>query len=162
MKKNESHASHSADEAPRGAKRKPHPFWRWFWLTFLVVSLGYAWYSFYVPPNDVNWADDVSSAREVASVSERPVLMFFTADWCAPCRIMKRKVFADPEVMKEINAGVVPVMINESDPSTAEVFERYNVQGTPITILTDSQGKVIDYAVGGIGKSELLELLNKR
>lgn len=24
-------------------------FWRWFWLTFLVVSLVYAWYCFYVP-----------------------------------------------------------------------------------------------------------------
>jgi len=31
------------------SKKKSHPFWQWFWLTFLVVSLWYAWYSFYVP-----------------------------------------------------------------------------------------------------------------
>ena len=88
--------------------------------------------------------------------------MFFTAEWCVPCRVMKREVFADPEVMTEINASVVPVMIYAGDPGANEAFERYKVEGTPITILTDSQGSVIDYAGGGIGKAEFLELLNKR
>ncbi|MEP4079815.1 thioredoxin family protein [Haloferula sp.] len=146
---------------PGSSKKKSHPFWRWFWLSFLVASLAYAWHSFYVPPNDVDWADDIVAARQAASDSERPVLMFFTADWCVPCRMMKRKVFADPEVMTEVNARVIPVMIHAGDPGADEAFERYKVQGTPITILTDSQGVVIDYAVGGIDKSEFLELLDK-
>lgn len=140
-------------------KRKKHPFWRWFWLTFMVVSLGYAWYSFYVPSNDVTWAEDIASARQLATEGNKPVMMFFTATWCVPCRIMKREVFADSEVMRAINKQVVPVMIYEDSPGGEAAFREYDIQGTPITVFTDSQGRVLDYAVGGIGKAEFMEML---
>jgi len=135
------------------------PFWRGFWLLFLVASLGYAWYSFYVPPNDVAWAADLPAAQELAASTDKPVLMFFTATWCVPCRIMKREVFADPDVMTAIHARVVPVMLDEGDPAMKDVFTRYEVRGTPITIFTDSKGGVLDYAVGGIGKAQFVEML---
>jgi protein disulfide-isomerase len=159
MDNNEKPSVGSSESPDCNAKRKSHPFWRWFWLTFLVVSLGYAWYSFYVPSNDVVWAEDIASAREVASESGKPVMLFFTATWCVPCRIMKREVFADPEVMKAINSKVVPVMVYEDSPGGGEAFSQYNVEGTPITIFADPQGTVLDYAVGGIGKDAFMEML---
>lgn len=140
-------------------ERKSHPFWRWFWLTFLVASLVYAWYSYYVPANDVAWADDFDAARSLAAESHRPMLLFFTADWCVPCRIMKRQVFADPDVMRAINARVVPVMVAEEAPWAEEIFEHYRVGATPVTIFTDSAGAVLDYEVGRIGKPRFLEML---
>ena len=161
MEQDESHSSDSSDENPGTAKRKSSPFWRWFWLVFLVASLGYAWHSFYVPANQVNWADDIASARRTAVESKKPVLMFFTADWCVPCRIMKREVFAVPEVTSQIHESVVPVRVCKGEPGADEAFERYNVRGTPITILTDPQGEVLHYAVGGIDKSEFLKLLGR-
>jgi thioredoxin 1 len=130
-----------------------------FWLGFLVLSLAYAGYSFYVPSNDVNWATDIADARQQAAESQKPMMLFFTAEWCVPCRIMKREVFADPEVMKVLNAQFVPVMIYQGDPGGDEAFQKYNIRGTPITIFTDAQENVLDYAVGGIGKSEFLDLV---
>jgi protein disulfide-isomerase len=159
MNKPEDRSTNSPDTASKAAKGKSHPFWRWFWLTFLVASLGYAWYSFYVPSNDVVWADDIASARQLATESGKNMLLFFTAEWCVPCRIMKRQVFADQEVMTAINAQVVPVMIYADDPGAEEVFRRYKVGGTPVTIFTDPEGNVLDYAVGRIEKTEFLEML---
>jgi protein disulfide-isomerase len=90
----------SSESPSRNSKRKSHPLWRWFWLAFLVLSLGYAWYSFYVPSNDVIWTDDTESARQLASKSNKPVMMFFTATWCVPSRIMKREVFGKATFME--------------------------------------------------------------
>ncbi len=148
------------NKVDNSSKKKSHPFWRWFWLTFLVVSLAYAWYSFYVPSNDVVWADNMISAQEIANESDKNILLFFTGDWCVPCRIMKREVFADEEVMKAINAQIVPVIINIDDPKAAELVKLYKIGGTPVTIFTDPQGEVLDYAVGKIEKKKFLEMLN--
>jgi len=148
------------DNLTTNSSKKSRPFWRWFWLFFLAGSLAYAWYSFYVPPNDVAWADNMVSAREDANRSGKNMLLFFTGEWCVPCRIMKREVFADQEVMSAINAQVVPVMIDIDDPTAEELVKHYNVGVTPITIFTDPQGKVLDYAVGKIGKTKFLEMLN--
>ncbi|WP_297093439.1 thioredoxin fold domain-containing protein [uncultured Draconibacterium sp.] len=160
MKKTDNPATNLSGKSLKLKKTKSQ-FWRWFWLTFLVLSLAYAWYSFYAPSNDVVWADDMVSARELAIDSDKNMLLFFTGEWCSPCRIMKREIFADEEVMKAINSQLVPVMIDVDDPKSKEVLEQYNVGGTPITIFTDSKGKVLDYAVGKIGKTKFLEMLEK-
>ncbi len=145
--------------SPAKGKKKSHPFWRWFWLSFLVASLVYAWYSFYVPSNDVVWADDMVSARETAQESEKNMLLFFTGDWCAACRVMKREVFADQEVMEAINDELVSIEINIDDPAAAELVEQYNIGGTPITIFTNPNGDVLDYAVGKIGKTKFMDMM---
>ena len=159
MKKTDNPSTNSSAKTPKAAKKKPHPFWRVFWLTFLVASLGYAWYSFYVPSNDVVWAGNMTEARKLATDSDKNILLFFTGEWCVPCRIMKREVFADEEVMKAINAQVVPVMIDIDDPNAEEIVKQYKIGGTPITIFTDPRGKVLDYAVGKIDKAEFLKML---
>ncbi|MGD9548984.1 MAG: thioredoxin family protein [Candidatus Krumholzibacteriia bacterium] len=151
----------TTDNASSTTGRKgSHPFWKVFWLAFLVASLAYAWYSFYVPANHVAWAHDFVEAQKLAAASDRPLLLFFTAEWCVPCRVMKREVFADREVMKAINASVVPVMLYGDEPGTDGVFERYQVGSTPVTIFTDAEGTVLDYEVGRMGKTQFLEMLN--
>lgn len=160
MKKTDVSPANSLTNSSKVLKTKSHPFWRWFWLTSLVASLTYAWYSFYVPSNDVVWADNMISARELANNSDKNMLLFFTGEWCVPCRIMKREVFANKEVMKAINEQVVPVMISVDDPNAEELVKHYKVGATPITIFTDPQGKVLDYAVGKIGKTRFLEMLD--
>lgn len=159
MKKTSHSPRTPSGDTSKPAKAKPHPFWRWFWLTFLVVSLGYAWYSFYVPSNDVVWATDMPAAQKLARASDKTILLFFTGEWCVPCRIMKREVFADEEVLKAINGQLVPVMIDVDDPAAKDLVEQYKIGVTPITVFTDPQGKVLDYAVGKIGKSKFLEML---
>lgn len=61
--------------------RKSNRFAAWFWRLFLVASLAYAWYSFYVPSNDVAWSQDFALAQEQSSQTGKPILLFFTAEW---------------------------------------------------------------------------------
>ena len=134
-------------------------FWRCFWLTFLVVSLASAWYSFYVPPNSIAWADNYTSAQQQSADSGKPIILYFTGKWCVPCRIMKRQVWADEEVKTLVNAQFIPVAIDVDNPDDAAVLARYNVVGSPVTIITDPQGDVLRWRAGGIGKPDFLELL---
>lgn len=159
MKQTDKPSEHSSSKPQNTLKKKSHPFWQWFWLSFLVVSLAYAWYSFYVPSNNVVWADNMSTAQELANKSDKNVLVFFTGKWCVPCRIMKREIFADDQVEKAINSELVAVMIDIDDPNAKEIVNRYQIGSTPITLFTDPQGKVLDYAIGKIGKPKFLEML---
>lgn len=144
------------------SKKKSHPFWQFFWLTFLVVSLWYAWYSFYAPANDIVWEINIESAQKLASNNGKNIMIFFTADWCSPCRIMKRQVFADNEVMYAINTNIVPVEIDIDDPNSELLVKQYNIGATPTTIFINPQGKVMDYAVGKVGKTKFLEMLENQ
>lgn len=136
-------------------------FWRYFWLAFLVVSLAYAWHSFYVPSNSIAWAEDYTSAQEQAIRSGKPMILFFSATWCVPCRIMKRNVWADGEVTAAVNGAYVPVTIDVDDPASAAVLRRYEVGITPKTVVTDPRGNVLQQRDGGLTQAEFLGLLGQ-
>lgn len=131
--------------------------WRWFWYVTLVVSLYFAWYCFYVPVNAIDWSADFASAQQKSTRTGKPLLLFFTGKWCVPCRIMKRTIFADEQVKDSVNAAFSPVTIDIDDPSAAGTVGRYSVRGTPVVIVTDPQGNVLQWKDGGMGKAEFLE-----
>ena len=147
--------SHFAPAAGRGKFN----FWRWFWLSTIPVSLGWLWYDFYAPGNHVAWAKDYVSAQQQAGISGKPMILFFTGKWCSPCRIMKRKVWADSQVESTVNSRFIPVMIDVDDPREVTITSRYRVGATPTTIITDSKGSVLQQAQGAVDKAHFLDLL---
>ena len=147
-----------ADPASKTVRAKFN-FWRWFWIATLVASLPYAWYCFYVPSNNVAWAADLPSAEQQSSQSGKPIILFFTGKWCVPCRIMKRTVWADEQVPAMVNKSFIPVTIDVDDSESGAARSRYRVGVTPSTIITDSNGNVLQYKAGGVGKADFLEML---
>lgn len=143
------------------SKGKSGRFWQWFWLSFLVVSLAYAGYSFYAPSNRIAWAANYATAQQQAVDSDKPIIIFFTAKWCSPCRIMKREVWADEQVMATVNKAFIPVTIDVDNPDAAATLIRYGVGATPTTVFTDSKGNVLQQKQGRIGKADFLELLGR-
>jgi thioredoxin 1 len=73
---------------------------------------------------------------------------------------MKRQVWVDDQVMNIVNSKFIPLAIDVDNPKNKDILVRYNVGGTPITIVTDSNGNALEWRVGGCGKSEFLELLS--
>ncbi len=151
-----------ADPATQPRRRTSPWWWQAFWLSFLVVSLAYAWYSFYVPANNIAWADDYTAAQQQAAQSGKPMILFFTGKWCVPCRIMKRTVWADDQVEAKVNALYIPLYLDVGEPAAAAGrVGKYNIGGTPTTIITDAQGNVLKQVEGGINKSDFLKLLEQ-
>lgn len=142
-------------------EKKQSRFWKGFWLSFLVVSLAYAWYSFYAPSNRIAWADNFAAAQQQAAASDKPMILFFTGPWCSPCQIMKREVWADDEVMNAVNTAYVSVTLDVKSPHAADAVERFSVGATPTTIVTDSQGNVLEHVRGGMSKAEFLGMLGE-
>jgi len=48
--------------------------------------------------NVSEWSNDIKLAREVAASQHKLILLNFSgSDWCAPCIMLKKQVFASPE-----------------------------------------------------------------
>ena len=128
-----------------------------FWLLFLVGSLGYAWYAFYAPSNDIAWNPDFEAAATASRAGQKPMLVFVTATWCSPCRIMKREVWADDEVKRWVEDRFFPVLLDADAPDAAPVLKRYGIQGTPCTLVINGEGEMLDYRFGAVSKPDFLE-----
>lgn len=155
----QSQSSSSGNNESRPERKSFFHFWRCFWLSFLVISLASAWYCYYVPTNGIAWAESYAAAQTKAIQTDKLMILYFTGKWCVPCRIMKRNVWANEQVTASVNARFIPVAIDVDNPDDAPMLARYNIVGSPVTIVTDPDGNALQWRAGGIGKSEFLELL---
>ena len=85
--------------------------------------------------------------------SDKPVLVDFWAEWCAPCRMMAPAV----EAIAEEYAGRAKVGKLNVDENQS-VTGRYNIRGIP-TLLVFKNGQVQEQYVGVHVKDTIVKLL---
>jgi len=70
----------------------------------------------------IPWRTDFNAAVKEAQATHRPLMLYFTADWCGPCQSLKGTLWADPQVEKTLR-NFVPVKIDEDQhPDIAQRF----------------------------------------
>ena len=101
--------------------------------------------------------DAASFQRAVAS--GRPVLVDFSADWCAICRELERTTFRDPEAVRE--AGRFTALRVDFDRS-GDLVARFAVVGPPTILLFPSGAtEPVRRLVGAVTPDELLQAMRE-
>lgn len=81
----------------------------------------------------------LEQATSRASESGKPVLVFVTADWCAPCQNLKRTTLADARVNEAIRSRTEPVYLDitsaQANPEGAAAAQAMGVRGIPALLL---------------------------
>jgi thioredoxin 1 len=102
----------------------------------------------------VREVSDSSFEKDVLQ-ADKPVLVDFWAEWCAPCRMLTPTVEAVAEQYGE-SAGVVKLNVDDN-PSTAQ---RYGIKGIP-TLIVFREGKEVERVVGATSKESISRMIEK-
>jgi thioredoxin 1 len=93
-----------------------------------------------------SWQNDVLK-------SEKPVLVDFWAEWCAPCRVLGPTIDA---LAQEFAGRVVVGKLNVDEHP--ELGAEYGVRAIP-TLLVFQGGQVVEQRVGALSKGDLSRLV---
>lgn len=103
--------------------------------------------------NTVQFTDQ--NFEEEVLKSEKPVIVDFWADWCAPCRAIAPTVEAiAKEFADRVKVGKLNIDENMNVPS------RYNIKGIP-TLLLFKKGEIKEEVQGLRPKEDIVKLLEK-
>ncbi len=104
--------------------------------------------------NNLKEFTDANFEQEVLK-SDKPVLVDFWAEWCAPCRMIGPSVEAIAEQFAD-RAKVGKLNVDQN----LSVTSRYNIRGIP-TLLLFKSGQIQEQVVGATSKDVLIKLLEK-
>ncbi|MEN6333405.1 MAG: cytochrome c biogenesis protein CcdA [Phycisphaerales bacterium] len=98
-----------------------------------------------------------------AIAREQPVLLKFTADWCANCKVVEKRVYHDPQIVRLLEAkNVLPVKADTTTidyPATRDLKALYGEAGNvPVTVVLLRDG-TRQKLRGIFDKSELIRIL---
>lgn len=108
--------------------------------------------------SSIEWLEWNDETFEKAKSADKPVLLSIVASWCRWCRTMEQETFADPEVVKLVEASFIPVQVDKD--RRPEINARYNMGGWPSTAFLTPEGDLITGGTYFVAK-ELALLLER-
>lgn len=96
--------------------------------------------------------DTVEGLAAVADT--RPIIYFFTGDYCIPCREMK------PVVDEIASEGHRLVSMSDGEPRYAEYFAYYGINSVPQFVVVDSKGHELSRFLGKTSKESLVRAVS--
>jgi thiol:disulfide interchange protein DsbD len=126
--------------------------WMWFsWVSStskllrklfvraLAVVLAVLSFRFFFAPELVNWQDYNETVIEKAIDQQQPVLIKFTADWCANCEVIDKLVYNRRDIAQLIRQkNVLAIYADTTErnfPATIALKNMYNEPAVPVSIL---------------------------
>jgi protein disulfide-isomerase len=100
-------------------------------------------------PHDIAWFDgSLEGAFTVAKRENRPVLLYWGAEWCPYCLTLKSTVFPRPDFIAKSHL-FLPVYLDGDDEGAQRWGEKFGVQGYPTLIVLDpEQHEIIRLGAG--------------
>lgn len=114
-----------------------------------------------VPPGE-GWISSYREAESAARAAKRVLMVYFGADWCAPCKDLEAKTFVNGRVQEALGS-VVAVKIDGSEMTdpVQELFEKYRIYSLPTIVFVGSNGRVLESSRihGYIDPKDFVEVL---
>ncbi|MFP4176941.1 MAG: protein-disulfide reductase DsbD family protein [Candidatus Brocadiia bacterium] len=117
------------------------------------------------PADGVKWLSSAARARKRAEEEERPVMIYFTQDFCPSCRKLERDTFSDPRV-NDLSEQMITLKVDGTNPETSggkEELDRYDVLGFPTIVFAGPDGNAMEQPriTGYVGPAELKDAMER-
>lgn len=123
-------------------------------LSLLLLSFASGWLS----AADGSWLTNYEEALAKAKAEDKVLLIeFHGSDWCPPCmklnaEVLSQKAFkdyaADALVLLNIDFPRKSPLSDEQRSHNEALAQKFGLQGVPMVVLLDAEGKELDRSVG--------------
>ena len=87
---------------------------------------------------------NITQLKEAVKNSKKPVMLDFSADWCAACKELEHNTFSNQKVEKLMsNFTLLRADVTQNSDEDKALLKKFNLFGPPALIFYDTNGKML-------------------
>lgn len=110
------------------------------------------------PTHTIFLFDSLQQAKDSSRISGKPLMVYFTADWCLPCKEMKKYTFHEVFLSEYLNQNYVTCIQDATNFIVMDLAESMNVKSYPCIIFYNKNGIEKKRVIGFQSPEKLLEI----
>ena len=104
----------------------------------------------------IQWKE-YAEGMKLAKTRNKPVFLYFHAEWCTYCKKMEQTTFMDEKVLTYLNENFISIRI-DTDKDT-EISNQWKVRGLPTIWFLKPDGTKVDNLPGYVDEEYLSKVL---
>jgi thiol:disulfide interchange protein len=113
---------------------------------------------------EISWEENLDSAFDLASTSNKIVMIEFMAEWCPPCKKMEKETFSNKGVIEKSNKFIFVKVDVDRHQDIAKEYKRnakkYGGIGIPNIIFIDKDKNIVHQTVGFLNADQLMKIMD--
>ena len=90
-----------------------------------------------------------------------PVVVYFTATWCGPCKVMDKYVFSDEELARRLNTEFISIKLDVDNPDYKDLVYIYDASALPTMVMVNQKGAELARRRGSLSISGVHRFLDE-
>ncbi len=92
----------------------------------------------------LNWlSPDLEQLQQRAQREDKLFILYFSADWCAPCQWMEQNTFQNPQLISFMSEHYLPAKVDLNNTDNKILQHRFEVDVIPTILVFSTNGKLI-------------------
>ncbi|MDA7578318.1 thioredoxin domain-containing protein [Flavobacteriales bacterium] len=113
---------------------------------------------------EISWEEDLFSAFNLASLSNKIIMIEFMAEWCPPCKRMEKETFSNDRVINKSNEFIFVKVDVDKHQDIAKEYKRnakkYGGIGIPNILFIDKDKNIVYQTVGFLNANQLITVMD--
>ncbi len=130
---------------------------RYIATMLVLIAVTGCWAAGSDPAAKIAWVTDLNEGLRIAKENGKPVMLYFTADWCAPCVELKKYVFSDKRVA-EASQRLINIYVDVDKDYDA--IAAYRVRGIPAIFFLSPAGEIVSRYQGDRTPASFVKQMN--
>ena len=112
----------------------------------------------------IQWEHNLDSAFNLASNSNKIIMIDFMAEWCPPCKKMDKETFSNESVIQKLNEFILVRIDIDKQQNIAKEYNgnarKYGGIGVPNILFLDREKSIVHRIVGFHNAGQLIAVMD--
>ena len=113
---------------------------------------------------EIIWEENLDSAFNLASLSNKIIMIEFMAEWCPPCKRMEKETFSNDKIINKSNEFIFVRVDVDKNQDIAKEYKRnakkYGGIGIPNILFIDKDKNIVHQTVGFLNANQLTTVMD--